>query len=114
MQKPSHAAICLEKALAYVNAANAQIDLVIIEKKATHGEKAFWNVQKNRLGAVMKDVFARIPKPEARDIIRNEMADEFRLDALLSLYAQMNEQGRDNMEAYANDLLNGIDKRQAA
>ena len=108
MPQPSDAAIALEKALSFINAANAQIDIVLIEKKATGNEKYFWHMQKKRLNAIVGDVMSRIPSGTARNVIRDDMRDEYGLDAFLSLFFQLNQEGREELERYAKLMVDGF------
>lgn len=97
----------LALALHYVTAASAQFDLVIIEGKAKFEEKDFWRGLQKKLATVNQSVILRIKTPEAREQIRNEHVDEFRIDAFLHQLMQLNEDGWAKAEEMLGKILNG-------
>jgi len=101
----------LSKALHYVRSAKAQFDLSATESKAKFDQKVFLGNLAERCWMIEQRVLENIKGKDAEEqrrnmetIMKDLRQDEFRIDAIITIFLQLNAQGQD----YAEQIINGL------
>lgn len=99
------AALQLSKALNYTNAAKAAFESLVIEYAASYNSKNFLNGQIRRLAAVLNDIKGMVRNFSDVEILTKEFSDEYRIDAIVSMFLLLDEKGWYDAEAAVSRIL---------